>query len=72
MLGLIIILLVIFGVIYIILSMLESSVKDLITLDFLNKLKNAEEEERKQLEEETEAWERFREFIREEKENEDN
>ena len=52
--------------------MLESSVKDLITLDFLSKLKNAEEEERKQLEEETEAWERFREFIREEKENEDN
>ena len=72
MLGLLLIFLVIFGVIYIILSMLESSVKDLITLDFLNKLKNSEEEERRRLEEETEAWERFLEFIREEKENKEN
>ena len=71
MLGLIIILLVIFGVIYLIASMLESSVKDLITLDFLKKLKNTEEEELKRLEEETEMWERVKEIL-EEQEKEEN
>jgi len=64
-LGLIIVLLVLFGVIYLIVSMLESSVKDLITLDFLKKLKNAEEEELKQLEKENEMWERVREILKE-------
>jgi len=70
-LGLIIILLVLFGVIYLIASMLESSVKDLITLDFLKKPKNAEEEELKRLEEETEMWERVKEIL-EEQEKEEN